>query len=401
MFEIKATSGRARTGTLKTAHGKIKTPFYMPVATKGSVKSLSSYDLEELGYECMISNSFILGLNPGADIIHNQGGLHKFMGWNKSLFTDSGGFQVLSKEFLLKKADEGVLFKDPKTGKRYNFTPEISMQNQIKIGADVAMTLDDVSHFDMSGKDYVDAIKRTHQWARRCLTEHQIQKKEYDSKQLLFGICQGGVNKEYRTFSTVKINEMGFDGVALGGLVVGESRDELMNSIKYAVTHFDNHKVKYLMGLGSPSDIVQAVSFGVDCFDSIYPTENARHGSMLTDYGRIKIMRKEYLTDYRPIDDSCKCPTCKRFTRSYVHHQLKTHELIGYKLATVHNLWYMQNLLKRIRQAIKTDTYEEFAKDYLEKYFSGNEKKEFGNNIRNKYYDEIKKKQKALFLPFH
>lgn len=400
MFEIKHESEKTRSAILKTAHGKIKTPFFMPVATKASVKSVEGDTLEEIGFEALISNSFILSLNPGVETIEKLGGIHKFMNFNKSIVTDSGGFQVLSKEFLVKKSDEGAIFKNPKTGKKDLFTPEICMENQIRIGSDIAMTLDDVPHHDLNGKDYVHSIKRTHAWAERCLKTHKELKDSYNSKQLLFGITQGGTRKEYRTFSTNKLNKMDFDGVALGGMVIGESREELLKTVKISIENLDNHKVKYLMGLGSPPDIVKAVGMGVDCFDSTYPTSNARHGSLFTDYGRIKIMKKMYSDDPNPIMEGCKCKVCKNYSRAYVHYQLRTHELVGYRLATIHNIFYMNNLMKRIRKAIKKDEYKEFEEEYLKNYFSKEEKKEFHNNIKDKYVKKDEK-QRPIYLLDH
>lgn len=396
-FTITATDGKARIGLFKTKTTTIKTPFFMPVGSKGSVKALEGLDLEALGYESMISNAFILSLSPGIDIVEQTGGIHKFMHFNKNVFTDSGGFQVLSKDFLIKKTEEGALFKDSH-GKKELYTPEIAVKNQLRLGSDVAMVLDDVAHYGLSGKEYVDAIRRTHDWAKRSLIEHKKLQSEYGDKQLLFGIAQGGTRKEYRRFSTHKIAEMDFDGFALGGLVIGESRGELQASIAESVKHFPKDKIRYLMGLGSPPDIVRAVGEGVDCFDSIYPTSNARHGSMLTRHGRFMIKKRVYKDDNKPIEEGCKCATCKNYTRAYVHHLLRTHELLGYKLATIHNLYFMQNLIRELRSAISDQRYEEFAKEFLEDYFSGKEKKEFSSNIAAKYKEEEKKKKATIFL---
>ncbi|MEA3399497.1 MAG: tRNA guanosine(34) transglycosylase Tgt [Patescibacteria group bacterium] len=397
MFEIKHQDGKARVGKLHTEHGVVDTPFFMPVGSKGSVKSMEGEDLENLGFQAMISNSFILSLSPGIDVVENSGGIHKFMHFNKTVFTDSGGFQVLSKDFLIKKNDEGAVFRD-KQGKKTLFTPELAVENQVRLGSDIAMTLDDVAHYGLNGEDYVQAIKRTHLWAKRSLITHKKLKSEYDSKQLLFGIAQGGTREEYRRFSTHKINEMDFDGFALGGLVVGESRDELMESIAISVSHFKEDKVRYLMGLGSPSDIVRAVGEGVDCFDSIYPTSNARHGSLLTATGRIAIKKRIYKNDFGPIEEACACETCKKYSRAYVHHLLRTHELLGYKLATIHNLYFMNKLLVDLRKAISKGEYKEFSEIFLEKYFSGKESKEFSSNIAQKYKEKEKKKKATLNL---
>ncbi len=396
MFEIIHQDGDARVGKLHTDHGVVETPFFMPVASKASVKAMSGQDIMDLGYESLISNSFILSLSPGIDVIENIGGIHKFMHFNNTVFTDSGGFQVLSKDFLMKKSDKGVYFKD-RSGKKALYTPELVVENQLRLKSDVAMTLDDVAHFGLSGKAYVDAIKRTHQWAKRSKEAHDKLKEETNSKQLLFGICQGGIRDEYRRFSTHKINEMGFDGVALGGMVVGEKRKELMQSVKVSIDSFDKNKIKYLMGLGSPSDIVNAVALGVDCFDSIYPTANARHGSMFTKHGRYMIKKVAYKHDKGPIEDDCTCSTCKTYSRSYIHHLLRTHELLGYKLATIHNLHFMNQLMISIRLAIKEGRYKEFREEFLKDYFSGSESKEFFNNIQHRY-QEKKESEKAKHL---
>jgi queuine tRNA-ribosyltransferase len=398
-FEISYTDGLARVGKLITNHGVVTTPFFMPVASKGSVKAIEGKDLEDLGYESIISNSFILSLSPGIDVVEQSGGIHKFMQFNKTIFTDSGGFQVLSKDFLLKKTNEGALFRDAH-GKKLLFTPEHSVETQLRLGSDIAMALDDVAHYGLSGKDYVDAIRRTHYWAKRSLAHHKKLLDEDNKKQLLFGIAQGGVKEDYRRFSTYKINELDFDGFALGGLVVGETRNELMQSIKTSVQHFSKDKVRYAMGLGSPSDIVCAVGLGVDCFDSIYPTSNARHGSLLTRTGRIAIKKTLYKQDFGPIEDGCTCETCQRYSKAYIHHLLRTHELLGYKLATIHNLHFMNQLVKDIRLAIKEQRYELFQKEFLEKYFSGKENKEFSNHVSQRYKEEEKIKKAVLHLPF-
>ena len=398
-FQIHDRDGTARTGTLETAHGKVQTPFFMPVASKATVKALQGVDLQALGYESIIANSFLLSLSPGIDIVNKHGGVHEFMHFHNTIFTDSGGFQVLSKDFLQKKNDEGAVFKD-KQGRKHNYTPEIAMENQLQLNSDVAMTLDDVAHYGLSGKEYVDAIKRTHDWARRCLEYHKKRRQELGSKQLLFGIAQGGTAKEYRRFSTHKISEMDFDGYALGGLVIGESRDELFANVEESVQHLPENKPRYLMGLGSPPDIVRAVGYGVDCFDSIYPTANARHGSMLTPTGRFMIKKRKYKDDLGPIFSGCTCPTCKKYSRSYLHHLLRTHELLGYQLATIHNLHFMSQLMQDIRKAITEGRYETFKETFLTNYFSGKEATEFSSNIAQRYKEQEERKQATILLDY-
>ena len=399
-FKIVHTDGDARVGELETASGKVTTPLFMPVSSKGSVKALTGPQVEGLGYEAVIMNSFLLSLNPGTDVVESVGGLHKFTQFTKTIFTDSGGFQVLSKDFMVKKSNEGVVFRD-KRGKKELFTPELAMETQLRLGSDVAMTLDDVAHHGLDGKAYVDALKRTNEWARRCLSQHKILSENYSKngkRQLLFGISQGGIHPEYRRFSTYKINDMEFDGYALGGLVIGESRGELLNTIKLTVKEFKEDKVRYLMGLGSPPDIVNAIAMGVDCFDSIYPTSNARHGSLLTRKGRIAIKKLAFKFDDGPIDEHCTCEICKKYTRSFVHHMLRVHELQGYTLATIHNLHFIQQLLSDAREAIKNGEYEEFRIAFLKDYFSGNEKEEFSNHVKLKYMEEERKRKKIRLL---
>jgi queuine tRNA-ribosyltransferase len=404
-FEILHTDGPARIGKLRTAHGSVETPFFMPVGSKGSVKAMLGGQLEDLGFESVIMNSFILSIVPGIDVIEAVGGLHNFTQFKKTIFTDSGGFQVLSKDFLVKKSDEGAVFRDSH-GKRQLYTPEVAVENQLRIGSDVAMTLDDVAHHGMDGKTYVDAIKRTHDWAKRSIVHHKLLSENYGSgkekdRQLLFGIAQGGIAKEYRRFSTYKINEMDFDGYALGGLVIGESRGELMDAVKLSVEHFKVDKVRYLMGLGSPPDIIRAIGMGVDCFDSIYPTSNARHGSMLTRKGRIAIKKRIFKMDSGPIDPHCTCMVCKKYSRAFLHHMLRTHELQGYTLATIHNLHFMKQMIAEAKQAIKEERYNEFAYNFLLEYFSGKENKEFSNHIKLKYLEQLKPNGKVHLLEYN
>ncbi len=359
MLEIKQEDGEARTGVLKLNSGKVKTPFFMPVGTKGGVKNLTPEQLEDTGTECLISNAFILSLRPGVKSIADHGGLHEFMKWKKGIFTDSGGFQILSKDFLIKKSEKGVYFKNPYGGDKSMFTPEDSIKIQNLIGSDVAMCLDDVPHYGKSEKYMLDTLNRTTDWALRCKEAHA------NEKQLLFGIGQGGIFPELRKKSAQQLNKIGFDGYALGGLCIGESKKELFNSIAAQVKHFDKDKPKYVMGMGSPDDIVEAVSLGADCFDSIYPTKNARHGSLFTKEGTLKMKSRKYNGDTSPIEEGCKCYACKNYSKGFVHHMLIVHEQIGKTLAAIHNLTFMQNFMEEIREAIRNNTFDEFKKEFL------------------------------------
>jgi len=367
MLEIKHSDGNARTGTLKLNSCKVKTPFFMPVATKGAAKNLTVEQLEGTGTECIISNAFILSLRPGVEAIKSHGGLHKYMGWKKGIFTDSGGFQVLSKDFLISKSDKGVKFRNPYHGMKSLFTPEDSIKIQNEISSDVAMCLDDVPHYGKDKKYMIETMKRTHEWAKRCKDSHN------NDKQLLFGIAQGGTFADLRKKSAEEITKIGFDGYALGGLALGESKSELFESVEVQVEAFEKEKPKYIMGMGSPDDIIEAVSMGVDCFDSIYPTQNARRGSLFTKNGPLKIEAGKYNDDLNPIEEECQCYACKNYTRSYIHHMLVVHENLGKTLATIHNINFMQRFMEEIRTAIKDNKFEEYKREFLQNY-----------NIKNK-----------------
>jgi len=366
MFQITSSDGAARTGEIKTAHGSLKTPFFMPVATNASVKTLTPQEVKGSGAQVLISNSFILSLKPGTELIKSFGGLHGYMGWDQGIFTDSGGFQILDDYFRQKLSDRGVVFKNPHTGKNSLFTPEDSMRVQHDIGSDVAMALDDVPKATKS-KEYVAAsIKRTMKWAKRCLETHKYMKKEHGSSQLLFGIAQGGLFDDLRKKSAKEISSLDFDGLAIGGLCIGESKEDMFRSLDAQLSTIDREKPLYFMGLGSPEDIVEAVSRGVDAFDSIYPTKNARRGSLFTRQGQIKIKNKQYRDDHGPIEEGCTCYACKNFTRAYVSQQLSSGEHLGLRLASTHNTHFMQRLMADIRRAISKGEFSEFHKSFSE-----------------------------------
>jgi len=365
MFQVKHSCDNARVGILNTVHGKLKTPFFMPVATNASVKTLAPH---EISSDVIISNSFILSLKPGLKVIESFGGLHKYMNWDKGIFTDSGGFQILDDYFRQKLSDRGVVFKNPFTGKDSLFTPEDSMELQIKIGSDVAMALDDVPKFDKD-KEYVKAsIKRTYKWANRCLRTHDEIKKNISSKQLLFGICQGGLFSDFRKRSGKEISAFDFDGLAIGGLCIGETKEQMFSAIDAQMETIDKTRPIYLMGVGSPEDIVDSVYKGVDIFDSIYPTRNARRGSIFTPKGQIQIKNMKYRDDKGPIYDDCTCFTCKNFSKAFVSHQLSQKEYLGYRLATIHNLHFISDLIKKVRVAITKGEFESFRKQFHDNY---------------------------------
>jgi len=363
MFTINSEENSARTGKFETKSGIVKTPFFMPIATKGSVKQLNPHEVEELGSEAIISNAFILALKPGLEILRKYNGIHKFMNWNKTIFTDSGGFQILSKSFLHKASDKGVYFKNPYTGEKKFYSPEDVIKIEEEINSDVAMALDFVPHFYGTDKNHISkCVNLTHDWAERCKKSHT-----YD-KQLLFGICQGGTFKDLREKSAEFINSLDFDGNAIGGLCVGEDRSTMMESVKASISKLSKDKIRYLMGVGSPEDILEAISLGADCFDSRFPTMNSRHGGIFTSSGKISIEKVEFKDKEEPLDENCKCYTCKNFSKAFVHHMYKTHEPIAERYGSIHNLTFIQNLIKESRKAIEENYFEKFKKEFLENY---------------------------------
>jgi queuine tRNA-ribosyltransferase len=364
MFEIIAEDKktRARTGLLKTAHGKLETPFFMPVATKGAVKYVSADDLKKIGAFCIISNSFVLYLKPGLDVISHSGGLHKFMKWNRGIFTDSGGFQCCRESFFVKSTAEGLHLKSPFDGRAHLLTPEKSMEIQQTIGSDIAMCLDDMPSFSRDKKYVAEKTKTTHEWAERCLAAHT------DKKQLLFGIAQGGVYADLRKKSMKFISSHEFDGIALGGLAIGEPLSNMHDMITATIEIAPRDKPRYLMGVGSPEDIFKCITLGVDCFDSTFPTQNARHNTLFTHKGKIKIFKGRYKHDLKPIDEECDCPVCAKYTRSYIHHLKRMEEPLGMMLATVHNLAFITNFMKDIRTSLKEGRFYKFQKEFLESF---------------------------------
>ncbi len=361
-FKILCEDKDARIGELKTRHGKIKTPFFMPVGTKASVKNLTPEMLAETETKCIIANSFVLSLKPGVDTIKKFGGIHNFMKWDGGIFTDSGGFQASSESFFISRKEEGIKFKNPFNGTINLLTPEDSMKIQQDIGSDVAMVLDDMPHPTWAHNKVEESVIRTHAWAKRCLDAKK------DKKQLLFGISQGGIYKDLREKSAKKINDLGFDGLAIGGLAIGESNPQMYTAMKSTLPHYDKNKARYLMGVGTPQDIIKAVRMGIDCFDSVYPTQTGRHGGLLTFNGRVNIENAKYKNDKKPIEKDCDCYTCKNFSRAYVHHLLRVKENFGLTLVTIHNITFMQRHITKIREAIEKEELNKYEKVFLKKY---------------------------------
>lgn len=369
MFEITQEQGQARTGILHTHHGKVQTPFFMPIATKGTAKQVSPQELKDVGSEALIANAFILHLKPGLDVLKKFQGIHNFMNWDRTIFTDSGGFQILSKSFLHSSNEKGVYFKDPYQNTKQFFTPEDIIHLEEDIGSDVAMALDFVPHYGHGYEYIAECTTITHHWAERCLQAHQ------NKKQLLFGICQGGTFPDLREKSAHFISSLDFDGVALGGLGIGEGRELMSNTVKTATQHISKEKPRYLMGVGSPEDMIDAISLGIDCFDSRFPTMNARHGGLFTSQGKINIEKVQYKNDETPLEEGCTCWTCKHFSKAYLHHLYRTYEPIRDRYGNIHNLHFIQQLMKQCREAIKNNEFEDFRKEFLTNYKINEKKK--------------------------
>jgi len=344
MFEVahKEENSRARVGKLYTRHGVVETPCFMPVATKASVKTLSVEELEELEVQALISNAFLLYLKPGLKVIEKCDGLHNFMNFKKTIFTDSGGFQVVRKDFQPKISKRGITLRSPFDNSRHLLTPEKCMEIQNSLASDVAMVLDECPPYGLEYEYYVKSVERTLGWAEKCKENHKL------DTQLLFAIVQGGIYHDLRRLCTEKLVKLEFDGYGIGGLSLGESKEKMLEVLNQSVKFLPESKPRYLMGVGSPKEIIKCVSLGIDIFDSSFPTRNARHGAIYTKEGKYNITKGRFKDDFSPLEEGCKCFTCRNYTRAYVHHLFKVNEMLGMRLATIHNLYYIQNLMKEI-----------------------------------------------------
>jgi queuine tRNA-ribosyltransferase len=360
----------ARVGVIQTKKGKIETPFFMPVATKASVKHISSMDLKAMDAKAVISNTLVLHLRPGEALIKKMGGIGKFMNYDGINVTDSGGFQMYSKALYQKSEEKGVHFKNPYDGQTVFITPEKDMKIQLDIDSEIAMCLDTMPLMNHSKEQISLAVERTTTWAKRCKEEHdKLQSKlPKNKRQLLWGITQGGIYPDLREKSARELKEIDFDGYSCGGLALGETLEEEMKMIKIHKKIIGENKPCYLMGAGNPVELLEAISLGVDMFDSRFPTQNARRGTIFTSKGKLRITRKKYTLDKKPLDENCDCFVCKNYTRSYLKYQLMQEEAVGYRLATFHNLYYLQNLMKQARDAIKKGKFKEF-KTKIEKVY--------------------------------
>jgi len=363
-FKLLKQSGKARLGEVVTASGKIQTPVFMPVGTLATVKSLTPEDLGNLGAQIVLANTYHLHLRPGEKIIRKAGGLHEFMAWQKPILTDSGGFQVFSLSSLRKISDKGVKFKSHLDGKEILLTPSLAMQIQEDLGADIIMALDDVVEAGASKNRTLEAMHRTHKWLDKCI------KSKKGKRQALFGIVQGGMFKDLREESAKFVANAKVDGVAVGGLSVGESRSKMQQMLDVVEPFLPTDKPRYLMGVGSPVDLLESIDRGVDMFDCVLPTRLARHGAVWTKTGKINLLNSKFKTKFEPIDKGCQCYACKNFTLAYIHHLLKEKEILGVRLTTIHNLHFLLQLMRDIREHIKRGTFSCFKTNFIKKFIS-------------------------------
>lgn len=360
-FTLLATDGHARRGRLELAHGSIETPIFMPVGTYGSVKAMSPVELEGIRAQIILGNTFHLWLRPGLDVIRRFGGLHRFMGWNKPILTDSGGFQVFSLGEMRKITEEGVKFASPINGDRLFLSPEISMQIQRVLNADIVMQFDECTPYEIDGRpatreEAATSMRMSLRWAKRSLDEFQRE----ENPNALFAIVQGGMFETLRDESLAGLETMDFDGVAIGGLSVGEPKEDMQRTLAHTGPKLPAHKPHYLMGVGTPEDLVEGVANGIDMFDCVMPTRNARNGWLFTRFGDVKIKNARYKDEDQPLDTSCACYTCQNFSRAYLHHLHRCGEILGARLNTIHNLHYYLELMQGMRNAIDAHRFAEF-----------------------------------------
>jgi queuine tRNA-ribosyltransferase len=359
-FTVTATDGAARAGVLRTAHGDVPTPAFMPVGTKGTVKTLDPRELRELGTTILLGNAYHLHFRPGDEVVGELGGLHRFSGWDGPILTDSGGFQVFSlRDTILAVDDDGVTFRSVYDGAPARFTPELVAGVQGRLGSDVAMCLDICAPAGVPRAEVAEAVRRTSLWAARQREAPR------PPEQLLFGIAQGGADVELRTRSIEEVVALDFDGYALGGLSVGEDRDEMLDTTKWAAPLLPDDRPRYFMGIGDPKGVLEVVERGIDMFDCVLPTRTARTGSALTWEGRLNLRNARFARDPRPLDEGCACPACARFSRAYLRHLVNQQELLGLRLLSLHNLRFLLDLTARAREAIEHGVFASFKQEAL------------------------------------
>ena len=368
-YEIVAQDGNAKSAHMETAHGVIETPVFMNVGTIAAIKgAVDTMDLREIGTQVQLSNTYHLHVRPGDDVVYKLGGLHKFMNWDKPILTDSGGFQVFSLAGLRKIKEEGVYFQSHIDGRKIFMGPEESMQIQSHLGSTIAMAFDECPSSKADRKYIQQSVDRTTRWLARCKTKmNRLNSLEetINKEQLLFGINQGGVFEDIRIAHAKQIAEMDLDGYAVGGLAVGESHEEMYRVLDAVVPHLPKNKPTYLMGVGTPANILEAVDRGVDFFDCVYPSRNGRHGHVYTNQGKLNLFNAKFELDDRPIEEGCQCPTCKHYSRAYVRHLLKAKEMLGMRMCVLHNLYFYNNMMTEIREAIREGRYSDYKKAKL------------------------------------
>ncbi len=361
-FELNNTDDKARRGKMIFQRGEVQTPAFMPVGTYGTVKAMTAEELTGLGAQMVLGNTFHLAITPGVEVIQAHGDLHNFMHWQGPILTDSGGFQVFSLGAMRKISEQGVAFRSPKNGDKIFLGPEQSMQIQQQLGADIVMIFDECTPYPADQPTADQSMQLSLRWAQRSKAEHQ----RLNNRNALFGIVQGGMFKGLRQASAAALIEIGFDGYAIGGLSVGEPKAEMLKVLDYLPEQLPAHQPRYLMGVGTPSDLVEAVARGIDMFDCVMPTRNARNGYLFTSVGIVKIRNAQYKLDVSKLDQHCDCYTCQHYSKSYLHHLQRQNEILGARLNTIHNLHYYQNLMAQMRQAIEQQTFQTFRQHFYQ-----------------------------------
>ena len=353
----------ARLGIVHTPHGSFETPAFMPVGTQATVKTMAPEEIKEMGAGIILSNTYHLWLRPGHEIIKEAGGLHKFMNWDRAILTDSGGFQVFSLSDMRKITEEGVHFRNHLNGSKMFLSPEKAMEIQNALGSDIMMAFDECPPFPATYEYMKASVERTSRWAARCLEAH-----ERPQDQGLFGIVQGGEFEELRKQSARDLVSMDFPGYAIGGLSVGEPKPIMNRMLEYTTPLLPSHKPRYLMGVGSPDSLIDGAIRGIDMFDCVLPTRIARNGTCMTSQGRVVVKNAKYAKDFTPLDPECDCYTCKNYTKAYIRHLIKADETFGIRLTSTHNLHFLQNLMRQVRQAIREDRLGDFREEFFEQY---------------------------------
>ncbi len=374
MYQIVATDGRAKSAHMETVHGVIETPVFMNVGTVAAIKgAVATTDLKEIGTQVELSNTYHLHVRPGDHIVKQLGGLHKFMNWDRPILTDSGGFQVFSLKGLRKIKEEGVYFQSHIDGHKIFMGPEESMQIQSNLGSTIAMAFDECAPYPSTREYMINSVNRTTRWLERCkvkMRELNSAEGTVNPHQLLFGINQGGTFADIRVNHARTIADMDLDGYAVGGLAVGESHEEMYHILDEVVPNLPQNKPTYLMGVGTPANILEGVDRGIDFFDCVYPSRNGRHGHVYTNHGKLNLFNAKYELDARPIEEGCQCPACRNYSRAYIRHLLKAKEMLGMRLCVLHNLYFYNHLMEEIRLAIREHRYSDFKKAKLEGFLS-------------------------------